>query len=141
MEAKSVVRPWLNALPLMQQTVVLCALRGCDGLRKEDPSKQLVRSLRATVLYNAQEESQFMSIPSGISAEQFLLQKLHQFLESVDHYPLHWYAHFMHAAEIIGYKHPNEQTSHYWFTVYVEMVYALHLNVESEKELDKRLSV
>lgn len=28
-----------------------------------------------------------------------------EFLASIDHYPNHWLLHFMHACEIVGYKH------------------------------------
>ena len=39
----SVVHEWLNSLTFKQQTVVLVALRGFDGVGKGDPSKPLIK--------------------------------------------------------------------------------------------------
>ncbi len=132
MTKQSVVLPWLaEHCSLKQQTVVLVALRGCDGLPKEDPSKPLVRALRATVLRNADDSTSFMDL----LRDEFVAD----FLESVDHYPLHWYTHFMHAAAIVGFKHPDAGPALYWRNLYVGMANALHLQPESEVDLDRRL--
>ena len=127
----SVVQPWLAYCSLKQQTVVLVALRGCDGLPKEDPSKKLVRVLRATVLLNADSSTEFMV--------GFNHSEVTRMTGAIDHYPVHWLTHFMHAAEIIGYKHPVAEVKAYWSDAYRSLVTALHLNVETEEELDDRL--
>lgn len=46
----SVVQDWVQDLPLRQQGVLLLALRGPDGARKESPSKPIIRSMRALAL-------------------------------------------------------------------------------------------
>mgnify|MGYP004211630203 FL=1 len=45
----------------------------------------------------------------------------------------------MHAAEIIGYKHPDPLIRDWWNYVYRELANDMHLNVETEEELDFRL--
>lgn len=129
---KSVVKPWLaEKLNLKMQTVVLVALRGCDGLTKEDPSKRMVRALRATILENADTKTNFMDLLDDEHAQDFL--------GSLDHYPVHWLTHFMHAAEIIGYYHPQTGPQLWWLGIYTGIVRALHLNVETKEELVLRL--
>lgn len=53
--------------------------------------------------------------------------------------PHHFQVHFMHAAEIVGYKHPDERIRKWWRTTYDYLVNDLHLHPETEDELDKRL--
>ncbi len=42
----SVVKYWITELSWKQQTVILSALRGCDGKSKEDISKPVTRFFR-----------------------------------------------------------------------------------------------
>jgi len=56
------------------------------------------------------------------------------------HLPQHWYSHAMHALEIIGYKHPNLALRQMAHVLYQGMVHNLHLNIETEKQMDKRLT-
>ena len=91
--------------------------------------------MRATLLQNADETSGFMS-PNFPSQEQ-----AREFLETgLDRYPSHWLIHFLHAAEIIGYKHPDTAIRSYWYQFYITGVNALHLNPETEDQLNARLS-
>lgn len=130
----SVVQDWVSFLSLKQQTVLLCALRGCDGVAKEDPSKQLVRFYRASVLLNAAPKAgDFMrGKPSPGDVEMFC--------KNLDHYPMHWLLHFMHGAEILGYKHGVRELAAWWRQFYKALADALHLRPESEEWLDHRLS-
>jgi hypothetical protein len=137
---RSVVKDWLGALPFKQQSVVLIAVRGCDGLPKSDPSKALVRWYRRTVLNNADR-------PGSAGFGTFMLAEAPSldgpdvgFLDSPDHYPVHWLMHFLHGVEIVGYKHPEDEVRSYWSEVYRRGVRALHLNVETMGELDARLA-
>jgi hypothetical protein len=131
MSKGSVIQEWLQELPWKHQTVVLCALRGCDGKSKEDPMKPYVRCLRATVLQCADPTSTFRlpveNWPS-ISA-----------VRELDEYPMHWVTHFMHAAEIIGYYHPGTDESVYWEKLYLRMCYIMHVGCETKAQLDDRL--
>lgn len=56
------------------------------------------------------------------------------------HYPLHWYTHLMHGAEIIGYRHPDPEVREDWLWVYVAMVKALHLTPETREQMAARMA-
>ena len=131
-----VVNDWLNVCSLKQQTVLLSALRGCDGKMKEDYSKPFTRKLRSVLLRNAggvQTKGKFMADFVGN-------EELSAFISNLDHYPMHWLLHFLHAIEIVGYKHPDKLIRDFWYNLYYEIVNALHLSVESESALDVRLA-
>ena len=51
----SALQPWLTTIPVMQQTVLLSAIRGPDGFRKFHPVKPLLRWYRRCVLMSAFE--------------------------------------------------------------------------------------
>lgn len=53
-DSKCVVLPWVATLSFKEQTVLLSALRGCDGIDKEDISKQFTRKFRAAILHTVQ---------------------------------------------------------------------------------------
>lgn len=48
--------------------------------------------------------------------------------------------HLIHAFEIVGFKHPDEFVRTEWSSFYHRLVFALHLNPETEAELDERLN-
>ena len=58
---------------------------------------------------------------------------------SLDELPHHFQMHFIHAAEILGYKHPDADTRVWWLTTYTRLVHDLHLWPETEEQLDLRL--
>jgi hypothetical protein len=60
-------------------------------------------------------------------------------MDSRDELPAHYTTHFMHAAEILGYKHPDAQIREFWFDVYERLVHALHVWPETEAQMDARL--
>ncbi|MCL2570429.1 MAG: hypothetical protein FWE16_04460 [Firmicutes bacterium] len=130
-----VVEDWLYAdnISLKQQTVVLSALRGCDGQSRHDLSKKLARKIRCTVLKNAATSStEFMQ-------DLMTLDEVRDFAKDCDKYPVHYYIHVIHCCEIIGYKHNYENTRKWFSDAYRIMVDALHLRTETEKECDYRL--
>jgi hypothetical protein len=47
--------------------------------------------------------------------------------------------HLMHAAEIIGYKHPDLRVRAWWRKFYERLAHDMHLWPESEEQLDRRL--
>lgn len=131
---RSVVQDWVSQCTLKQQTVLLSAIRGCDGIAKEDPSKKFTRALRSVVLHNASpDDGVFMQ--NSITSEA-----IEEFTGDLDRYPLHWVTHFTHATEIIGYKHPIRKVQLNWLAVYHRLVTALHFQPEVEADLDARLS-
>jgi hypothetical protein len=130
---KPVVKLWVFELPFRMQSVLFASLRGCDTAHKDDFSKYITRSLRGVVLHNADTSNSF------IDSKPPTPEVTKEFLYDMDSYPMHWIAHTMHAAEIIGYKHPDVPTSTWWLQFYQAMVKGLHLQTETPAQLDVRL--
>lgn len=137
-ESKSVLKSWVLDLTLQQQGTLLCAIRGPDGVHKHDPVKKLVRAFRAVVMNNAKKlgpENSFAGDGSGLCSPH----EVDVFFESIDQYPHHFALHFLHAAEIVGYMHPDPVIARFWLGFYTMMVMDLHLHVESKEEMLYRL--
>lgn len=62
-----------------------------------------------------------------------------EYLRSLDEVPHHFQLHFLHGAEILGYKHPTPNTRLWWHTVYNRLTFDMHLRPEPESEMDYRL--
>lgn len=62
------------------------------------------------------------------------------YLDHVDELPHHFQLHFMHAAQIVGYKHSDPSIRRWWSQFYIMIVDDAHLFPESEKLMDQRLS-
>lgn len=131
---RSVVKEWLTSCTLKQQTVLLSATRGCDNVPKEDVSKKFVRKLRRVVLIDASPlGGSFMkSDLTGIEYNAFLKQP--------DIYSVHWLFHFLHAVEIVGYKHPDAKLRAWFDKLYTDMCGMLHVNPETAAQCDARLA-
>lgn len=151
---KSVLQPWVEELTFMQQSVLLTALRGPDTINKNHISKLLIRWLRRCVLYSAfdcaiinnpaKPGGGSFTGPSIASKWQIEWEKqmddiVSDYLQTVDELPHHFQLHFMHAAEIIGYKHPDIDIRTWWKNCYFTLVNDLHLNPETEAKMDFRL--
>lgn len=130
----SVLKDWVFDLPFRMQSVLMAALRGCDTARKDDNSKFITRSIRALMLNNADPSNTFI-VGNGIPEKQYVKA----FLWDLDSYPMHFIAHTMHAAEIVGYKHPDTDIRAWWRQFYIDLVKALHVNPEHEDQLNVRL--
>ncbi|MFA6327345.1 MAG: hypothetical protein WCX15_00515 [Bacilli bacterium] len=132
---KSVVKEWLSNdnISRKQQTVVLSSLRGCDGQSKYDLSKKLTRQLRSAILYNA------AAADTTFMRDTMTLEEVRKLAEDSDKYPIHYYMHALHACEIIGFKHPDNEIREWFNGAYLIMVDALHLKPETEEECDYRL--
>lgn len=140
---ESVVQEWVSSCSWKQQTVLLSSFRGCDGLPKHDASKLFTKKMRVSILKNADASSTFMP------DHDFALSKENRepiddfFIDcsrgSMDQYPVHWFLHFLQAAEIVAYKCPYEDVAHYWMYFYAKGVSAMHLTPETETQLDERL--
>jgi hypothetical protein len=155
----SVLQEWTRKLTRMQQTVLLTAVRGPDGLPKYGGVKMLVRWYRRCILMSSLDNCVLMTPfdkrggsfmgPSydGHSNEHLgrtwmasMNDVLSMYLKELDAIPHHFQLHLMHAFEIVGYKHPD-QTIRIWFNdAYRRLVYDMHLEPETEERLDFRLS-
>lgn len=148
---KSVLQDWVMELPLRLQGTLLTAIRGCDLAPKfplppdssyiiEDgraigAERELTAFLRFCVMNPADEREVdipgafFQSYPpTGWKPSQF------------GHYPEHWYAHLMHAFEVVGYCHPAPPIRDEGYEIYVKFVRNLHLNPESRAQMFERLT-
>ena len=135
---KCVLRDWVLELPLQMQGTLLCAMRGPDGSPKNAPAKNLVRAFRAVLTNNALPlglKNTFAGDGSGITSES----EIEAFFASIDQYQHHWYNHFFHAAEIVGYCHPDQQIRQFWKNFYERCCRDAHLNPETELQLRNRL--
>lgn len=148
-----VTQDWTHELSMMQQTVLLTAIRGPDGLPKYGSIKMLLRWFRRCVVLSAME-GVVLSDPCSLNGGSFtgpsldtavdewespMMEVVSSYLQSVDAIPHHFYLHFMHAVEILGFKHPTPRIRVFWNRVYLRLVRDMHLNPETESQLDERL--
>ncbi len=178
---KSVLQPWVQELNFMQQSVLLAAIRGPDGIHKNHIAKVLQRWYRRCILVSAFEgkimtdpyaggggsfTGPLMSyhlpgfcidIPAGLSPKEFeerfekyrtiahdekslIGEAVRRYIKTLDELPHHYQLHFMHAAEIIGYKHPDTIIRQWWARTYEILAQDMHLNPETEAQMDYRLA-
>lgn len=154
---KSVLQDWVTELPLMQQSVLLSAMRNADGVRKGHPQKGLVRWYRrcvvisafdGRVIYNPWElgggSYAGPSIPAvrKLTPDEWpglMVPIVDAFIDARDEMNLHYFAHTMHAFQILGYKHPDDVIRRFWLHVYIRMVECLHLWPEDMEAMNLRL--
>lgn len=150
---KSVLQPWVMDLTLMQQAVLLTAIRGPDGIRKDHVAKVILRWYRRCILVTAFEGWSLgqtvqdaykpgggsFTGPCDVNVHGDLDAVVDGYLRTVDETPHHFQLHLMHSAEILGYKHPSEETRAWWNQFYRKIVNDAHLNPETEEQMDRRL--
>lgn len=152
----NVLQTWVDEISFMQQTVLLTAIRGPDGIGKYHPCKYMLRWYRRCVLLSAMDK-RTLHDPVEVNGGSFtgpsceaasgafddwlipMDKVVGDYLRSLDELPHHFQLHFMHAVQILGYKHPNKDTRGWWAAVYLRLVNDMHLHPESEKEMDRRL--
>lgn len=143
----SVQPGWCRALPLQQQSVLLLATRGPDGVPKQHPCKAVHVAYRATVLLAAkygrplawgEKADGFMSLDVFADADRWLAAR-RDFFASMDGLPLHYVTHLMHGVQIVGFKHPDDRFRDRWRGFYLGLVDELHLVPEAEEEMGARL--
>ena len=156
--SSSVLQDWVCDLTFMQQSVLIAAVRGPDGIRKDHPVKVLCRWFRRCFLISAFDKRTLLDPyepgggsftgPCRVPADQTdhmtvwvvdIAHALDIYLRCTDEIPHHFQLHFMHAAEILGYKHPERWIREWWSFVYQRIVNDAHLHPETEAEMDKRL--
>ena len=151
----SVMQEWTKNLTLMQQSVLITAVRGADGLEKNHVSKQMNRWLRRSFMKMAFTGKAVLR-PDTLGGGSFTGPSINEctsdearwrnmdhlldlYLSKVDEIPHHYQLHIMHAAEILGYKHPDDWVRKWWNYCYRRLVNDAHLNVETEEVMDRRL--
>src|ERR1700722_5271953 len=155
---RSVMQDWTFSLSFMQQSVLITAIRGPDGIHKNHVSKKLIRWLRRCVLISAFDGEvrgtpwepgggSFTgpSLPyvencvTSIRWQLLMSEILDLYMLTLDEIPHHFQLHFLHATEILGYRHPERDIMNWWRTVYARLCNDMHLNVETEEQMEHRL--
>lgn len=151
-----VTQQWVHGISMMQQSVLLAAVRGPDGLAKYGGgAKMLLRWYRRCILLSAMDKRVLadpiepnggsftgpsLDGPDDIDHWSERMQvHVNDYLRQLDALPHHWQMHFMHAVEIVGYKHPDHGIRHFWHQVYLRLVHDMHVWPETEEQLDGRL--
>lgn len=147
--ARSILQDWVQDLTLMQQSVLLSAVRSPDGLHKNNPAKPLLRWYRRCILlcsFHGQVHETADEYCGGSftgrspEGDQHAMRRVaNDYVQSVDQVPHHFHMHLVHAAQILGYKHPTKATREFWGRFYRACVAELNLLPEPEADMDKRL--
>lgn len=134
---------------MQQQSVLVMALRGPDGIGKFHPIKQLTCWYRASVIkatylgremrVDESDNTTFMNL-CQFSDDNYARGLTLLYFEHVDSLPHHAHLHFMHGAQIIGYKHPNPLFRDRWSEFYFAACDDMHVRREPEAIMDARLS-
>jgi hypothetical protein len=134
-------------LTMQQQSVLVLAARGPDGVAKHHPCKDVVRAYRGSVLLAAkfgrplrwgESADTFMSLEL-IADDQKWAVAVQQYFYFIDELPHHYHMHLMHGAQVLGYKHPHGAMRTQWLWFYHRCVSDAHLAPETEEEMDRRL--
>lgn len=165
---RSVLQDWVMEQTFMQQSVLIAAMRGPDGVEKNHLSKKLAKWYRRCVVISAFDRRAldnpyhpgggsytgpsmevdsmtlqvFQDTGKGLDAinwEAAMDGVVKDYLKSIDSLPHHYHLHFLHAIEILGYKHSDLRIRKWWHKTYLRMVHDMHLAPETEQQLDNRL--
>lgn len=150
--ATGVLQEWVTHLSFMQQSVLLGSIRGPDGVPKYHSSKYIIRWFRRAILISSflgraidnpgEEDGGSFYGPSCAAEDNWepsMTERLDHYMRDIDAIPHHFHLHLMHAAEIVGYKHPNERIRAWWLFFYRRLAHDMHLWPETETQLDARL--
>jgi hypothetical protein len=141
----------------MQQTVLLTAIRGPDGMPKYGAIKMLLRWYRRCILISSLDAC-ILDNPTDVRGGSFMGPSyarsktdspmvwhaqmdeiVSEYLRTLDAIPHHFQLHLIHAFEIVGYKHPEKYTQKWFQNTYRRLVRDMHLEPETEETLDHRL--
>ena len=141
---KSVLQDWVMDLPLREQGTLLTCVRGCDSEPKQWTSTGVAysagRRLTAFIRYSFMVPADIREVDSQEGAFMMSTPPRPFKPSEFGHLPEHWYAHAMHALEIIGYRHPDNIVRERALFMYHKMVENLHLQPETKEQMIKRLS-
>lgn len=148
-EFKPVLQDWVLRMSLRQQGVVILALRGPDGVRKEDPAKPIVRTLRALVMVTGRHgvamapgviwrDDQFMST-LYINDDDSWGATVNAFADNWDSYNVHFLQHLRHAFAVVGIHYPHEPYRKRCWDFYTWSTEKTHDHPETKEEIMHRL--
>lgn len=132
---------------MQQQSVLLLAARGPDHTRKAHPCKTVHIAYRGSVLNAAkygrplewgEKADSFMSLDVFADNERWA-KAVDDFFDWNSELAHHYLLHLYHGTEILGYKHPDQRFRDRWLQFYLRACDAMHINPESEAQMDQRL--
>lgn len=133
-----ILQPWVAALGLRHQGVLISIVRGCDNQPKHCPSKTLTRAIRGLLLNTHSADAAKAQTFIELTTPFAFWERFDLFVKSgLDHYPMHWVMHLVHAMEILGYYHNSH--GFICFDAYKTLCRKLHLNPESKAQMNARL--
>lgn len=136
-QQQSVMQDWTRKIPLRAQGTLLTCVRGCDLAPKfplDSPERVLVGMLRHAFLVPADPRE--VGVEPGAFFQNATPADIDRWrtttkFSAFGHYPQHWVAHVMHAAEVLGYCHPNPTLAISWQHVYFKFCHAHHVPPET----------
>lgn len=147
----SALQNWVMDLSIMKQSVLMAAIRAPDGIKKDHPTKRMMRWYRRSILISAfdgqaindpwSEGGGSFTGPSGNRSSDDPFETVREeYLRHVDELPHHFQLHLMHGAQIIGHHHPDRWIMDWWMHFYVMIVNDAHLTPEPRTDFHLRLS-
>jgi len=99
--------------------------------------KRFVRGFRADLLVSfADAPASFICF---LERGEFL-DLMPDLFKSIDELNLHYAMHWLHAVEVMAFKHRSQERRDLWNILYLNFVRKLHLTPETPEELDARLN-
>lgn len=132
------LRPWVCELGLREQGTLVVATRGCDSAPKfplDSPERRLTAAFRYAIGIPFDERE----VDAALGC--FMISEVPTDLRiaMLEHYPLHWVMHCVHAMEALGFRYPDIPQRNQWYALYAQAVRSLHLNVETRDQYLRRL--
>lgn len=117
------------ALPRREQGVLVVGTRGCDSAPKfplDSPERRLTAAIRYAVMI-PHDDREVDAAPGCFMTSR---PPMDLKLSMLEHYPMHWVMHVVHACEALGYRHPEPRIAGMWNELYLRAVHSLHLRPE-----------
>jgi hypothetical protein len=147
-DRRNVLQDWTQYISTRQQGVLVIALRGPDGVRKEDPAKPLVRTLRGMVMNAGRtggpvgdevwKDDPFMTMQWVKDPDKWA-QVTKAFFDQWDAYNVHFLQHLMHAYAVCGIHYPETSVREMAWGFYYRCCKKLHLPTETQDQVVHRL--
>lgn len=147
----NVLQNWVNDCSLREQGVLLLALRGPDGAKKEHGAKNVVRALRGCIMVtgstgkplipgeNLPDDSFMQMYRIGHVDETPWKEATIEFFRSWDEFNVHFLFHLIHASLVLGARHPNNIIRARWLELYDRCCKKCHINPETIQQMTTRL--
>lgn len=144
----NVLQEWTQKISTRQQGVLVIALRGPDGVRKEDPAKPIVRTLRGMVMNAGRTgkpvgdevwaDDPFMTLQWINDPDKWVVATK-MFFNQWDAYNVHFLQHLMHAYAVCGVHYPDSDVKQRAWQFYTRCCKKIHVHPETAVQVVYRL--